>query len=119
MSLKWAGQSLFLGVLAVGAVASTPAFAQDNNEPINRPSVAEQVDHATGFNQYWSEIAIVDDAKWVFGIEHGEKRVEGRTHRFERLYADLMKQQSEDHEILRTQDIPSPFNTSLSNLQNK
>jgi hypothetical protein len=115
MFLKRASQPFFWGLFAA-ATLTLPAVAQtavDNGAPLSQPSIPEAVDKATGYDMYWKELGIEDDAKWIFGIVHGEKRIQRRGQRFETLYYDLIKQQNESHAIIRTQDVPNPFGTSL------
>lgn len=115
MFFKRASQPFFWGLFAATTL-TLPAVAQpdaNNALPLIRPSVPEAVDQATGYDQHWKESGLADDAKWLFGIEYGEKRIQKRAQRFETLYYDLVKQQNESHAIIRTQDLPSVFNTSL------
>jgi hypothetical protein len=117
MFLKRASQPFFWGLLAATTL-TLPTVAQaqptvDNAGPLSQPSIPTAFDKATGADKYWKENGIVDDAKWIFGIEHGEKRIERRAKAFDALYTDVLKQQTEDHAIMRTQDLSNPFGTSL------
>jgi hypothetical protein len=115
MFLKRASQPFFWGLFAATTL-TLPAIAQpdaNNTLPLSRPSIPEAVDKVNASDQHWNETGIADDARWLFGIDYGEKRIERRARRFEALYVDLLKQQSESHAIMRTQDLPSQFNTSL------
>jgi hypothetical protein len=118
MFLKRASQPFFWGLFAA-ATLTLPATAQpaqntvDNSGPLSQPSIPQAFDKATGQDLYWKELGIVDDAKWVFGLVYGEKRIQDRAQRFETLYTDVAKQQNEDHAIIRTQDLSNPFGSSL------
>lgn len=117
MFLKRASQPFFWGLLAATTL-TLPTVAQaqptvDNAGPLNQPSIPTTFDKATGADKFWKENGILDDAKWIFGIEHGEKRIERRAKAFDAVYTDVLKQQTEDHAIIRTQDLSNPFGTSL------
>jgi hypothetical protein len=115
MFLKRASQPFFWGLFAA-ATLTLPAVAQtaiDNSGPLGQPSIPEAFDKATGQDMYWKELGIGDDAKWIFGLVHGEKRIQQRGQRFEALYTDVIRQQNEGHAIVRTQDLSNPFGTSL------
>ncbi len=118
MFFKRASQPFFWGLFAA-ATLTLPAVAQpvqttvDNSGPLSQPSIPEAIDKATGQDLYWKELGIEDDAKWVFGLVHGEKRIQKRGQRFEALYTDVIRQQNEGHAIVRTQDLSNPFSTSL------
>jgi hypothetical protein len=121
MFLKRASQPFFWGLLAATTL-TLPTVAQaqptvDNAGPLNQPSIPTAFDKATGADKYWKENGILDDAKWIFGIVHGEKRIERRAKDFDALYTDVLKQQTEDHAIIRTQDLSNPFGTSLLEMQ--
>lgn len=121
MFLKRASQPFFWGLFAA-ATLTLPAVAQpaqttiDNSGPLSQPSIPEAVDKVTGQDLYWKELGIEDDAKWIFGLVHGEKRIQKRGQRFEVLYTDVLRQQNEDHAITRTQDLSNPFGTSLQEM---
>jgi hypothetical protein len=120
MSLKWASQPYAWGLLSMGLLLSTPMIAQANptdSAPIKQPSAFEAVDHVSGTNSFWSELSISDDTKDLFLIERNEARIERRAKNLEMVYHDLLKQQTEDHAIVRTQDIPNLFETSLLEMQ--
>lgn len=103
----------FLGLIAATSL-SLPAAAQTSaqrSEPLSQPSVPEAIEQVGGQNLFWKEKGILGDAKWLFGLDYGTLRRQGE--RFETLYTDLLKQQSENQAIIRTQDIVTPFDTSL------
>jgi hypothetical protein len=118
MSLNWAGQPMFWGLVAISALSCAPAMAQDSGEggPISQPTVPEKVDQAVGTYKFWPEITIVDDAKTLFTIGTSEGRIEKRSKNFEALYLDLQQQQADAQPIVRTQDAPNPFSTSLQEI---
>jgi hypothetical protein len=124
MFLKRESQPFFWGLFAAAtltlpAVAQTAQTSVDKAEPLSQPSIPVSFDKAAGSDLYWKENGLEDDAKWVFGIVHGEKRIEKRAQRIDALYVDVLKQQNEDHAIIRTQDLPNQFDTSLLEMYSK
>ncbi|MCG9891723.1 MAG: hypothetical protein MH252_11680 [Thermosynechococcaceae cyanobacterium MS004] len=117
MFFQRAGQPLFWGLLAA-ATLTMPAMAQsvDNSAPLGKPTVSEALDKATEFNSIWKRSSIADDAKWVFGFDYGDVRLEREAKRFNLFSTDLLKQQNEGQAIIRTQDISNLFETSLREL---
>jgi hypothetical protein len=114
MLLKRAIQPL-LGLVAVASL-TLPAVAQtpgEKAEPLSQPSVPEAVEKVTGQEQFWQDRGILANAKWLFGFDYGEIKLNRQAQRFEMLYTDLLKQQSENQAIIRTQDIVNPFGSSL------
>jgi hypothetical protein len=114
-----------LVVLAALLATAAPSFAQNapaaNNSaavaPITAPTQEQAIDNATGFDKFWSEIGIGHDAKWLFGITYEDKNIEKRARRFEALYLDTLRQYDEDNPTLRTQDLPSPYTTSVMTME--
>ncbi|HEY9824902.1 MAG TPA: hypothetical protein V6D19_05605 [Stenomitos sp.] len=120
MFLTRTSRSLLWGCLAMGALSCAPAVAQQPTEvpgPIQPPSINEAVEATAGTNKFWPEITLLEDVKTVFSIGQSEYRIEGRSKKFEALYRDLMMQQQENHDILRPRDLPSPFSTTVQELQ--
>jgi hypothetical protein len=115
MFQKKASRPLFWGLVALGALSCGPVMAQETSTPapLKQPSAFEAIDQAAKTNTFWSESSIGEDAKEVFLIDRGEARVQRRSERFETVYLDLMKQQSDSGTIMRTQDISNTYNTSL------
>ena len=117
MLLKRAIQPL-LGLVAAASL-TLPALAQtpgEKAEPLSQPSVPEAVEKVTGQELFWQDRGILADAKWLFGFDYGDLRLQKQGQRFETLYTDVLKQQSENHAIIRTQDLVNPFGTSLLEL---
>jgi hypothetical protein len=115
MFLKRASQPFVLGFFAAVSLA-LPTVAQTSGqkfESLSQPSVPVAVEQVAGENLFWKEKGIAGDAKWVFGFDYGEAKLVRQGERFESLYKDLLKQQTDDHSIIRTQDIFTPFDTSL------
>ncbi len=120
MSFKRASQTTFWGLVSMGVLLSAPMIAQANqadNAPLKQPSAFEAVDKVSGTDNFWSDISFADDAKNIFVIDRDEARIERRSKHFEMVYQDLLKQQTENHAIMRTQDIPNLFETSLKEMQ--
>jgi hypothetical protein len=120
MSLKRARRPLFWGLFSVGVLVCMPVVAQEPqkaNGPIKQPSAVEAVDQVSGTDKFWSDVSIANDAIDLFFIKRSEARVAKRSQDFDTVYKDLMKQQNEDQPIMRTQDIPNLYGTSLLEMQ--
>ncbi len=120
MSLKRARRSFFWGLFSVGVLVCVPVVAQEpqkDSDPIKQSSVAEAVEQASGVNMFWSDASIANDAVDLFLINGSEARVAQRSQVFDAVYRDLMKQQNEDQPMMRTQDIPNLYGTSLIEMQ--
>ena len=119
MFQKTASRPLFWGLVALGALSCLPAMAQEptNTAPLKQPSLLEAVDQVAKTNTFWSESGLGGDAKSTFLIDRDEARIQGRSERFEAVYLDIMKQQSENGVVMRTQDISNTYTTSLMELQ--
>ncbi len=114
MLLKRAVQPL-LGLVAAASL-TLPAMAQtpgEKAEPLSQPSVPEAVEKVTGQELFWQDRGILADAKWLLGIDGSDLKLTRQGQRFEMLYTDLLKQQTENQAIIRTQDIVNPFGSSL------
>jgi hypothetical protein len=110
-----ASRPLFWGLVAFGALSCAPVIAQESSTsaPLRQPSIFEAVDQVAKTNSFWPESSLGDDAKSIFVIDTDENRIQRRSEKFEGLYGDLMKQQSESGVIMRTQDISNTYTTSL------
>jgi hypothetical protein len=119
MFQKQVSRPLFWGLVALGALACVPAMAQENNSPklLRQPSAFEAINQVAKTNSFWSESLIGDDASTFFVIDRDEARIQRRSERFERVYLELMKQQSESGAIIRTVDISNTYTTSLLEAQ--
>jgi hypothetical protein len=96
-----------------------PSFAQNasSNAPIAPPSPAQAIDNTTGFGKFWDEISLGSDAKWLFGIDYEDKKIEKRSRQFEALYLDTLRQYDDDYPNMRSRDLPSPYTTSVMSLE--
>jgi hypothetical protein len=120
MSLKRARRPFFFGLFSVGVLVCVPVVAQEpqkDNVPIKQSSVAEAVDRVSGVDKFWSDSSIGNEAIDLFFIKRSEARVAKRSQDFDTVYKDLMKQQNEDQPMMRTQDIPNLYGTSLLEMQ--
>jgi hypothetical protein len=119
MFQKKASRPLFWGLIALGALSCGPVMAQESGTPapLKQPSVFEAVNQVAKTNAFWSETSVGDDAKDFFFIDAGEARIQRRAEKFEAVYLDLMKQQSDGSVIMRTKDISNTYNTSLMEMQ--
>jgi hypothetical protein len=119
MFQKTASRPLFWGLVALGALSCVPAMAQEPSTPapLRQPSIFEAVDQAAKTNVFWSESSIGGDAKDIFLIDRSEAQIQRRSEKFEGVYVDLMKQQSESGVLMRTQDISNTYTTSLFEVQ--
>lgn len=117
MFQKKASRPLFWGLVALGALSCGSAMAQESGTPapLKHPSVFEAVDQAAKTNAFWSETSVGDDAKAFFVID--EAQIRRRSEKFEAVYLDLMKQQSDGSVIMRTKDISNTYTTSLMEMQ--
>jgi hypothetical protein len=82
-----------------------------------RRGIGEAVDRVSGYDKFWTDASIGNDAIDWFFIKRGEARVAKRSQDFETVYKDIMKQQIEDQPMMRTQDIPNLYGTSLLEMQ--
>ncbi len=120
MSLKRARRPFFWGLFSVGVLVCVPVVAQEpqkDNAPIKQSSVAEAVDQVSGVDAFWSDASIGNEAIDLFFIKRSEARIAKRSQTFDTVYKDIMKQQNEDQPMMRTQDIPSLYGTSLLEMQ--
>jgi hypothetical protein len=120
MSLKRARRPFFWGLFSVGVLVCVPVVAQEpqkDNAPLKQPSVTEAIDTVSKSDKYWSDISIANDAGDWFLINRSEARVDRRSRDFETVYKDIMKQQNDDRAIIRTQDLPNQYGTSLLEMQ--
>jgi hypothetical protein len=111
------GALVILAALLATALPSIAQTAPNANAPVLSPSPEQAVNKATGFEKFWSEIGLAHDAKWLFGIEYEDKNIEKRAKKFEALYLDTLRQYDEDNPTLRTQDLPSPYTTSVMTME--
>jgi hypothetical protein len=79
--------------------------------------VGEAVDRVSGTDKFWTDASIGNDAIDLFFIKRAEARVAKRSQDFETVYKDIMKQQTEDQPMMRTQDLPNQYGTSLLEMQ--
>jgi hypothetical protein len=120
MFLKRARRPFFWGLFSVGVLVCVPVAAQEpqkDNSPIKQPSVVEVVNQVSGTDKFWSDISIAGDAIDLFLIKPSEARVAKRSQDFDTVYKDLIKQQNDDQPMMRTQDIPNLYGTSLLEMQ--
>lgn len=117
LRLQSSGALAVLAALLATALPSVAQTAPNANAPISSPSPEQAINNATGFDKFWSEIGLAHDAKWLFGIEYEDKKIEKRARKFETFYLDTLRQYDEDNPTLRTQDLPSPFTTSVMTME--
>jgi hypothetical protein len=121
MSLNWVNRSIVWSLLAISTLFAAPSIAQEKEKSpeasnIIQPSVPDKVNQVAGTYKFWSETGLLDDAKTILNIDPSEWRIERRSRNFEALYLDLLQQQSNVLPVVRTQDGPNPFETSLKEL---
>jgi hypothetical protein len=121
MSLNWVNRPIVWSLLAIGTLCAAPAIAQAQEKSpeastIIQPSIPDKVTQVTGPYKFWSETGLLDDAKIILNIDPSEWRIDRRSRNFEALYLDLLQQQSNVLPVVRTQDGPNPFETSLQEL---
>lgn len=115
------GCALALGGLGLLSASSSAQPAQETQfesiAPLAGPSIPEVIDNNSNINNYYSEESIGGDAEFFFSIKAADREISKTSKRIEALYKDLLHQQDIDNPIIRTKDLPSPFSTSLFQLQ--
>ena len=110
--------SLFLVVSAMGLTAPKSLAEKVNEDPLgSHVTIPEAVDYNARMNRYFDDDSTIEDAKFFTGLTFGEKSIRRSGRQIEAVYQDLLKQQDDDHPIVRTRDLPSPFTTSVFTLQ--
>lgn len=84
--------------------------------PLHQSSFPEAVDRNTDLNSFWDEASTGGDAKFLFGLQYKDNQLTKDARRIQVMYQDMLEQQDADHPIVRTRDMPSPYNTSLYEL---
>jgi hypothetical protein len=113
------GKGLLIGALISGSSGAI-ATAQPQNEGVgrlDRPTIPEVVDRNVKLNSFWDYATTSGDTKFLFSITRQEQEITNSGFRAEVLYRDLLQQQDDNNPTLRTQDLPSPFSTSVFQLR--
>jgi hypothetical protein len=108
---KWSGA--FVLATLMSSTGSAVLAQEAELPPLRQSNIPEVVDRNADLNSFWSEAFIGGDAKFFFGLEYKENSLAKDARRIETLYQDLLDQQDRDNPTVRTRDIPSPYNTSL------
>lgn len=128
---------LTAGLVILGAIA--PAQAQRVSDPnrsnrdrsqqgsvaerieIQRaPTILEAVDEAfyDHDKDFMDNRSLGRNLAWMFGFGFTDNEIVKDAEAFDDLYQDLMRQQNTSDPILRTRDLPNPYNTSVRELRN-
>lgn len=110
-----------IGLSAVSSLIATSAIAQEAGSPVFRPreTVPNAVDRAFyGALGEFSDRNPLRSTQTILGTPFGfpENQISRDGERIHRLYVDLLNQQVSSDPIIRTADLPNPFNLSVLTL---
>ncbi len=110
-----------IGFSAVSSLMAMPAIAQDAGSPVFRPreTVPNTVDRAFyGPLGEFSDRNPLRSTQTILGTPFGfpENQISRDGERIHRLYVDLLNQQVSSDPLIRTADLPNPFNLSVLTL---
>lgn len=104
-------------VLAGMGLMAPMSSAKPTEDQLGRASIPEVVDYNTRINNYFQDDSLLGDVKFFSGASYGDNSIRKAVRQTEALYRDLVFQQDNDHPVVRTKDLPSPFTTSIFSLQ--
>jgi len=101
-------------ILVASTIYMPSVWAQNtpSYKPKTIPEVVDQVAIQSS-GDFFENRSTAGDARFLFGIDYDDTKLAKDARRIEVLYQDLLKQQAESDPVIRTQDLDSPFNTSL------
>lgn len=110
-----------IGVSAVSSMIAMPANAQDSASPVFRPRevIPNAIDRAFyGAPGEFFDRNPLRSTQTLIGTPFGfpENQISRDAERIHRLYVDLLNQQVSSDPIIRTADLPNPFNLSVLTL---
>lgn len=125
---RWSGLLVLATLLGS---ANVPAMAQRDfeREPLRQPTIPEAFDHNSNFNNFFFDTSIPGNITWLLGIPQtwsefrqgpswfDEVRIRRAGRRINALYDDVQRQAFEADPAQRTSDLPSPFTTSILEIQ--
>lgn len=104
-----------LMILVATSALYAPGGRAQNIPSYKTKTIPEVVDQVAiqSSGTFFENRSTAGDALFLFGIGYDEAKLAKDAQRIEVLYQDLLKQQAESDPVIRTQDLASPFNTSL------
>ena len=118
MSLKGWARILALTALISGSTSVVVAEEVDEIGRLEENDIPELMDRNANLDTFWEYATTLGDTKFFFNIDRQEQGITNSAFRTEALYKDLLRQQDENNPIIRTQDLPNPYSTSLFQLRN-
>ena len=107
---------LLIVLSGMGLIAPMSS-AETSEDQLGRSSIPEAVDYNSRMNNYYQDDSLLGDTKFTFGLQFSDNSIRKSARQVEALYRDLVFQQDNDNPVVRTQDLPSPFTTSIFSLQ--
>jgi hypothetical protein len=105
-------------LIGLGLTSSLAIAQEIPAETLAGISIPDAVDYNSRASLHETDDSWGGDAKFMFGLEYRDRTITKTAGHLEALYRDLLHQQDIDNPIMRTRDLPSPFGTSLSQMQN-
>ncbi len=127
---RWSGILLLSTLLFAGGSSASAQSTSLEDKPLNQPTIPEAFNRNANFDKFFFDTSILGDMAWLVGFPHtwsgfkqgpswfDEARLRklvGR--RTEALYFDVLRQQAETEPYQRTSDLPSPYSTSILELE--
>lgn len=122
-TLQLVAVSVAAGLGAI-AISTAPSLAQSNAAPYQEQaphpvSIPDQFEE-TFFNadkDFMTNRGLGRQLGWIFGLGHPENEANSDARGIHELYREVLHQQSSADPIVRTQDLPNPYNSSFFELQ--
>lgn len=80
---------------------------------LGTPTIPEAIEQAVSQDTYFRDQSLAGDARFLFGLDYNEAKLNQDAQRLEALYQDLQRQQAQDSPIIRTRDLANPYTASL------
>ncbi len=93
------------------------AQAVRSNNQLGTPTIPQAIEQAVSQGTYFRDQSLEGDARFLFGIDYNEAKLNQDAQRLEALYRDLQQQQAQDSPIIRTRDLANPYTASLLETQ--
>lgn len=114
-------RSLLLGgpLMIVTSLIGFDARAQEAqfHAQLGTPTIPEAIEQAVSQDTYFRDQSLAGDARFLFGLDYNEAKLNQDAQRLEALYQDLQRQQAQDSPIIRTRDLANPYTASLLDTQ--
>jgi hypothetical protein len=114
---RWSGVVVLAALMSSAGSAVLAQEQEADLPPLSESNISEVVDRNSNLDSFWEEAFIGGDAKFLFGLSYDDNQVAKDARRIQVLYQDLLEQQDRDNPIVRTRDLPNPYDTSLFELQ--